>query len=173
MNTHLKYGIISGLIAIVIMGLSYVSGIQDRLTYTQAEMLGFLSMILSLLVVILAILEVRRKQGGNITFGKALGTGMLVALIGGMIFGAGIALMMTLQGDQYMTDLMIKAKEGVMSSDMPEAEKQMQLAQMEMMGGKDSLFTKPWFNGVLMFGHVIVIGFIISLITALALRRNS
>ncbi len=173
MKTYIKYGIISGIIAITLILLSYITGLQDKLTYSQAEILGFVSMIVALLVIIMAILETRRKQGGTITFGKALGTGMMVALIGGIIFGAGIAIMMEAQGEDYMIELMAKAKAGILSSDIPETEKQAQLAQMEAYSSEDSIFTNSWFNGLLMFGHVIVLGFIISLITALTLKRNA
>ncbi len=170
MDTRIKYGIISGAIATGLSLLTYAIGLDARLSYAAQEIVGYLSMLLALLVIVLAILQVRKQQGGYISFSKAFGTGMVVALIGGVVFGIGITIMLSFAGEEYFIELMAKAKDGIMASDMPEVQKELKIAEMDMMA--NSIFMKPWFSGILMFLHMIFIGLIVSLITSLALMRN-
>lgn len=96
------------------------------------------------------------ENGGQISFGKALGVGMLVALIPSVAFGIYTTIFIALQGEKWMQWAL---------ENMPPS-------QRSQFDANPELFTNPWFQGVVMFFTVLVIGFAYALISAFILKRQ-
>ncbi|MDI9256896.1 MULTISPECIES: DUF4199 domain-containing protein [Flavobacterium] len=87
-NTIFKYGIISGLIVTVFMGIG--AGVfMYNPEYDLGMVFGFAGMLVAYTFVFLGVKNFRDKQnGGFITFGKAFKVGMLMSLITATIYVA-------------------------------------------------------------------------------------
>jgi len=76
----LNYGIILGIISIILSITLYVLNLMEN------TVAGFIPLIFLIVVMILGILNYRNKiNGGFITYGKSLGTGVLIGLISSVI----------------------------------------------------------------------------------------
>lgn len=85
-NTIIKYGIISGLIVSVFMGIG-VAVYSYNPKYDLGMVFGFAGMLVAYTFVFLGVKNFRDKQnGGFITFGKAFKVGMLMSLITATIY---------------------------------------------------------------------------------------
>src|SRR5579875_2061965 len=75
-----KYGLLSGLVIAVTMGLTVP--FEHRIGASYAMMVGYTLMVLSFLVVFVGVKQYRDTEcGGSISFGRALGAGVLMMLI--------------------------------------------------------------------------------------------
>ncbi len=85
-NTVLRYGVYS---AITICVLSFAGWfLGQHLDYSIQEVIGYTSMVVSLLFVFFGIKYFRDKENdGVISFGKALFIGILISLIAALAFG--------------------------------------------------------------------------------------
>src|SRR5215212_990880 len=79
-KTVLTFGLISGAISSVLM-LTLMSFI-DQIGFDRAVIVGYTTMVLSFLLVFFGIRSYRENIGkGQISFGRALGVGLLIMLI--------------------------------------------------------------------------------------------
>ena len=163
----LRYGLYSFLTALILFLSALVFG--KGLSFETQTVLGYVSIVASLTFVFFGIKHFRDKENnGVISFGKALGAGMLITLFAALGFAIidyvytayinpdfigeftanSIAnLEKTLSGEE-----LIKAKEDLNN-------------QMKSMGSSSAL-------ALFMFAIVTVIGFIISLLSSLFLQRK-
>ena len=85
----LKYGVIRGLIAVILTLVLYLSGLYqstiDGSSPSLAYLITFVGIGLTVLSVVLAVNEHKANRGGYISLGQGLGVGMLTALIYGVI----------------------------------------------------------------------------------------
>ncbi len=83
MKPAMKYGLISGGVAIIWSLLMYVTELNRS---ESAQMINIISLAFTILFMVLAINEHKATEGkGWITFGKAFSTAFKVGLIGGII----------------------------------------------------------------------------------------
>lgn len=169
-NAIWKWGIISGGV-MVLAFLSYwlVNGGEfDPEKYRMGEIVGYTTMIISMLGVYFGIRSYRDKVlGGEITFSKALGKGALISLVASVIFGIySVLLFEFMMTSDNKISLM---RSGLERQGLPAEKVEAQLAQqMEMM---DS-FVGSIFNGLLMLVTVFLIGMVITLFSSLILRTK-
>lgn len=150
-STIFKYGIY-GLITGLVIFLIHLTLGKD-LSYETNEILGYVSIFISLSFVFFGIKHFRDKvNGGVLSFGKALLIGFLISLL----VALGIAL-----ADFIYTQFI--------NPDWFESYYQM----MRDAGKEDEIIEMTSFTaGIFMFALVSVIGFIISLISGLILQRK-
>lgn len=74
-----KYGLILGLASIAYSMILWTTGMFTN------QALGWVSYLISIAVIVLALREYRSLNGGFMSFGQGVGLGVLVALIGGVI----------------------------------------------------------------------------------------
>jgi hypothetical protein len=162
----LRYGFISLLIGAAIFLLMLVVG--KSLSFKTQEVLGYVSIISSLSLVFFGIKQYRDKEnGGSISFGKALGLGMLITVFVAIGFAI-IDYIYTAYinpdfAQQYLEYSISELEKSLSGEDLVQAK--------EKLTNEMESFTSLM-GAIFMFGIVTVIGFIISLISSLVLNKK-
>ncbi|MDH7447516.1 DUF4199 domain-containing protein [Aquimarina sp. 2201CG14-23] len=167
-NTVLRYGIYGAITICVLFILALTLG--KNLSYFTQEVIGYTSMVVSLIFVFFGIKHYRDKENnGIVSFGKALVIGMLISLLAAIAFGLLDVIYIKYINPDFTTEYYAHMVEQMRSS-LPEAEFKVKLAELET---QKELFSSPLMNFLLMSATVLIIGFIISLISGLILQRKS
>ncbi|MBW1298481.1 DUF4199 domain-containing protein [Aquimarina litoralis] len=166
-NTVVRYGIY-GAITIAILFLLALTLGKD-LSYSAQEVIGYTSMVVSLLFVFFGIKHYRdHENNGVVSFGKALLIGILISLFAALAFGIiDVIYIMYINPDfaaEYYGHMVEQ-----MRTTLSEEEFKIKLAELE---AEKELFSSPVMNFLLMSFTVLIIGFIISLISGLILQRK-
>ena len=166
-NTVLKFGGYGLILGAVIFGLALTLG--DGLSYTTQEIIGYGSMVASLSFVYFGIKHYRDKvNNGKVSFGKALLLGLLISAFVGLGVGSIDYLYTTVINPDFAQEYLAKTLESyetLYSGEELSAKKAELTKQMEDYGGSG-------FMAALMFVTVVLIGLIISIISALILQRK-
>jgi hypothetical protein len=166
-NTVLKFGGYGLIIGAVIFGLVLTFG--DGLSYTAQELLGYGSMVASLSFVYFGIRHYRDKvNNGKVSFGKALLLGLFISAFVGLGIGLIDYLYTTVINPDFAEVYLAKTLETyetLYSGEELLAKKAELTKQMEDYGGSG-------FMAIIMFITVVLIGLIISIISALILQRK-
>ena len=133
------------------------------------EVLGYLSMFIALLFIFFGIRNYRDTvNNGSISFGRALGLGVLIALIPALCFGIFDAIYVAYLNpdffDNYMAEYVAH-----LPKDLNAEQLSAKISEMEQM---KEMASNPIFNFFLMFFTVLPLGFIVSLISATILRKS-
>lgn len=167
-NTIIKYGIYGLATAIILFLLALTLG--KTFDYSTQEIIGYATMVASLSFVYFGIKHFRDKENnGLLSFGKALQIGILISLFAGLGFGIIDYLYTTVINPDFASEFLNKSLETMKNSLSPEefAAKKAELQQqMQDFGGSG-------FMAFIMFATVVVIGFIISLISASLLQNKN
>jgi len=169
----LKYGSIAGIIMAVIFFLPFVifKGQDLYNFFLVGEIIGYSTMILSLLFVFFGIRSYRDVElGGVISFGRAFTTGLFITLIASVIFGIFTVLLYTVISPNLGNEMIEFYKRSIMESGQPQQIIDKQIAEMESNRG---LYNNAAFNGFLMFATVFIIGAVVALISSFVLKRKS
>ncbi len=149
-KTALKFGGYGLLVALVIFLSALYFG--QGLSYSTQEVLGYLSIIISLSFVFFGIKHYRdRENEGKVGFGKAILIGILISLITSLGFAIGDYIYTTAINPDFFEEYRA-AMQAEGQNDMPE-------------------FTSAM-GAAIMFFTVALIGFIVSLISALILQKK-
>lgn len=166
-NTVLKYGIYALISGFALFGLPFFFGMGIDNGYS--ELLGYTSIVLSLLFVYFGIREYRdRNNNGYMTLGKALKIGLLIALFSAI----GVAIFDYIYTSQINPDFATEYVEYTvkkMEETMPPEEVKIKAAELER---QMEDYGSPILMAMLMFVTVMIIGFIIALISGLILQRK-
>ena len=166
----LRYGLASGSLLVAMGAVLWPLYSNGTLDSDQSQVIGYSSMVLSLLLVFFGVRSYRDTvAGGSISFGKALGVGLLISLITCAMYV--IAWEIAYYNffpdflDQYSAQVLAKMREAGES----EAAIQKTTEQMAQMA---KLYANPFFNVAITFMEVFPVGLIISLVSAAILRRK-
>ncbi|MCD2258523.1 DUF4199 domain-containing protein [Psychroserpens luteolus] len=166
-NTVIRFGLYGLAVAVILFLLALVFG--KGLSYSTQEIIGYTTMVASLSFVFFGIKHYRdHVNDGMISFGKALLIGVLISAMVGIGIGIADYLYTTVINpdfSQEFLDTSIKGLEETYSGAELEAKKNELTQQMNDYGGSG-------FLAFIMFASVVIIGFIISLISALILQRK-
>lgn len=166
-NTVIKYGLYALLSGFVFFGLPFFFGME--VDYDYGELIGYTAMVLSLLFVYFGIKHYRDNvNNGKVSFGKAIGMGMLIALFSAIGVAIFDYIYTTQINPDFASDYLeysIKKMEGTLSAEALKVKTAELTQQMEDYGS-------PGFMAFMMFASVIILGFIISLISSLILHRK-
>lgn len=163
----IKFGSYSALTAAILFTLSLILG--KNLDFSTQEVLGYFSIVASLIFIFFGIKHYRDHfNNGIISMGKAILIGVLISLFASLAIGIVDAIYLKYINpdftEQYM-NYTLTALEKKLSPEAFELKK----AELEM---QMQTFANPVFGGLVMFVTVFIIGFIITLIAALILKRN-
>lgn len=170
-RTVLVFGLISGAIVSVLMACSmYYIHLHPEAEMGNASMvIGYLSMLVAFAFIFVGVKQYRDRQGsGYITFGKAFKLGFLVALIASTLYVVMWALMYNLVMPDFMdvySAQMIKDAQTKMTA----AELEKTVQEMNMY---KEWYKNPVFFVLLTYMEILPVGFIVSLIVALVLKRK-
>ena len=151
-NTVLKYGGYGLVVGFVIFTLHLTLGIKN-LDYTTNEVLGYISIFLSLSFIYFGIKHFRDKvNNGVITLGKAIAIGLLISVL----VGLGIAI-----ADFVYTKFLDPSFFSNYEQMLIDQGRENEIIKMTSLTA-----------AAFMLALVVVIGFIISLISAMILQRK-
>ena len=152
----IRFGLIGSAVIVVLFGLQWMIWGME-MDYQTAELLGYLTMILSLSFVFFGIKAFRDQENdGIISFGEALQLGSMIALVPSLAFCLYMILFFMWKGQEWSEYAL---------RNLPEPQR----IQFEQ---NAELYMNPFFQGVIMFITVFVIGFIIALISSFILKRG-
>lgn len=162
------FGLISGAISSLMMIALVTFG--GRIGFDRGAIIGNTSIVLSFLMVFVGIRTYRDNIGdGQIAFLKAFAVGLSITLISCIVYAAAweVIYYNFLPGfwDAYGAHL---AQKLTASGASPAAVQE----KLQQVRKYKELYKNPFFNAVLTFIHPFPIGLVITLISALVLRRK-
>jgi hypothetical protein len=168
-NIVLKFGLISGGIIAALMAISFLV-LWNKIDFEVAEILGYVTMILAFSVIYVAIRQFRDQyQGGIIKFSKAFLIGFYISLICSVIY---VITWMIIS--HYNPEIMEQMTEmyynSIRNSDLSESEISEKLQQAEQWM---EVYKNPFIKAGITLFEPLPVGIIISLISALILKRKS
>jgi hypothetical protein len=168
----LTYGLISGAISIALMMVVTMPSV-DRIGFGRAEILGYTTIVLSLLLVYAGVRSYRDNvAGGAITFKRAFGVGLLITVISCCCYVVTWEILffnlssMQQFMDNYAAYIVDQAKASGASPEEIQA-------RVQEMGRFKELYKNPLFNAAMTFTEPFPVGLIISLISAAILRKKN
>lgn len=164
----LVFGIISGLLISIFMSASmiYASKNPDAEHGTNSMLIGYLSMLIAFSLIFVAVKNYRDKQNdGVISFGSAFKMGLLIALIASTMYVISWALVYNL----YLPDFMDKYVDAMIKRAKPE---ELQKVTTEAQDYKD-MYKNPFMFTFMTYMEILPVGLIVSVITALILKRKT
>lgn len=167
-KTVLTFGLISGAISSLMMIATAAFG--DRIGFDRGAVVGYTSIVLSFLMVFFGIRSYRDNIGdGHITFLKALAVGISITLISCICYVVTWEIIyynfLPDFWDKYGAHLVEKLRASGASSTAVQA-------QLQQVARYKELYKNPLLNATLTFIEPFPIGLVITLISALALRRK-
>lgn len=167
----LVFGFISGLVVSIIMTISmiYMSKNPDAGHGAGSMIIGYLSMLVAFSLIFVAVKNYRDKQNlGVLSFGKAFGMGLLIALIGSTMYVIAWALVYNF----YMPDFMEKYCAQIIESAKTTATPAQLQKTIEEMNQTKAMYKNPLYFSMFTYMEILPVGFIVSLLTALILKRK-
>lgn len=166
-QTAFRYGIYS-LITIVVLSVIHVFFLDDLLDISAQEVAGYLTMLLSMIFVFFGMKYYRdEKNNGHLSFGRGLKVGVLIVLLPAIAFGIFDVLYTRVINPDWAAEY--SAQYLRQFKNLPAAE---YASKKKAFDRQMELFSNPFMEFLLMSVTVFVIGFVVTIISALALRRK-
>ena len=164
----LTFGIIAG----AILSLLMVATIpfMDRIGFDYGMVIGYTTMVLAFLLVFFGIRSYRENVGGGqISFGRAFGVGILIVLIASVMYAiTWVVLYFNFIpdfADKYIAHLLEKSRAAGASPEQLAAE-------AEKMNSMRWMFNNPLINAAVALLEPLPVGLVFTLISAGILRRR-
>ncbi len=165
MNSTLKFGLLAGGITAILMGISWPLMQNGTLTYSTAEITGYISMLLALSLIFFGIRDRKmRELGGKITFKEALITGVLIALICSVIY---TTTWMTLTS--LYPELSEKLMQMYLESEQAKNRSAHELAEVQKMIEN---YKNPLFKAGMTMLEIFPLAFVVTLVSAFILKSK-
>ena len=166
-KTVLRFGAYGAITICVLFMISWF--VLDHLPMSTQEVMGYVSIVVSLSFVYFGIRHFRDKENdGKVSFKKALTIGILISLITALTFGLLDVLYTEVLNPDFMDDYYGEVVE-TMRANLPAAELDAQLAQLE---AEREQFSNPFVSFTIMAATVFIIGCIVTLLSSLILQRK-
>ncbi|MBL7742459.1 MAG: DUF4199 domain-containing protein [Chitinophagaceae bacterium] len=163
-----RYGIYATL-AIVALSAFHFFVIVPSVSWANAEIAGYLTMILSMIFVFLGIRYYRdHVNNGTLGFGQGLKIGLLIVLIPSVFFGLFDILYTEVLNPSFFEDYYTHQIEVIRAS----YTKEQAAAKIKSLDDQKEMFGNPVFQFLLMAATVFVIGFIVTIISSLTLMKK-
>lgn len=167
----LIYGLIGG---IVMTTLHFTTiPLWDKTSnYDLGEVLGYASMILSLLAVYLGIKHYRDKYNdGSMSFKQGFTVGLSISTVAGMLFAFYVYFFYTKIDPNFMSKYERHFIEKIEKSSVSAQEKATQIAELKKTFA-DPMYSNWVFQSFIMFATVLIIGLLVTLISSGVLKKN-
>ena len=159
-----KWGAIAGLIIFGVPLMSYFILGGGTETYQVGEIIGYATIVVSLLMVFAAIHEYRKMQDDQrVSFGKGLLIGLGISAFAGTLFGIYNWVYVTYLEPDFMDQYYNYYIEQLRASGRPQAEIAAQIQNYE---AEKEFFQGPIVQFATMFGTVFIIGIVVSVFSA-------
>ena len=168
-KTVLTFGLISGLMISVLMGGSLL--LADTIGYGHSMALGYTIMVASFLLIYFGVRSYRDNVlGGQISFGRAFGCGMLIALITTVCYVAMWEVLYFNFMPHFMDGYFAAQIHKVQASGLDPAAVAAQVAAIQR---SQQLYQNPLVNMAYTFMEPLPVGLVVALISAAMLRRKA
>jgi hypothetical protein len=165
----LTFGLISGLMISVLMGGSLL--LADTIGSGHSMALGYTIMVASFLLIYFGVRSYRDNiLGGQISFGRAFGCGMLIALITTVCYVAMWEVLYFNFMPHFMDSYFAAQIHKVQSSGLDPAAAAAQVAAIQH---SQQLYQNPLVNMAYTFMEPLPVGLVVALICAAVLRRKA
>jgi uncharacterized membrane protein len=160
MKTSMRYGLIGGLVMVVISLLLYLLNLHEITWLSTVVMLGVLGVF-----IYLGLVEHRDKDlGGYMKYGRGVGTGTLIAVFMGIIGAVYLYIFLSFIDQSVITDALNKTREAMVEKDMSDEDIEQALRFTGM-------FMTPWAMAIMsIFGYAFY-GVIEALIISIVVKK--
>jgi hypothetical protein len=165
----LTFGLISGVMISVLMDSSLL--LADKIGSGHSMVLGYTIMVASFLLIYFGIRSYRDNNlGGSISFGRAFGCGILIALITCVCYVATWEVLYFNFMPHFMDSYFAAQIHKIQSSGLDPATTAAQVAAVQQ---SQRLYQNPFVNMAYTFIEPLPVGLLITLISAAMLRRKT
>jgi hypothetical protein len=167
-KTVLTFGLISGAVAAVLMFSTML--FADRIGFDRGLIVGYTTIVVSLLLVPFGIRSYRENVGGgNITFGRAFAVGILITVISCICYVIAWEILYF----KFMPDFAEKYSAYMVAKQRAAGASQQAIeATVQEMKNMKVMLDNPLINGAFAFIEPLPVGVIITLISAAILRKK-
>lgn len=169
----LTFGLISGtLITAFMLTSMYYGSCTDKFDSNTAMVIGFTAMIVAFSFIFVAIKNFRDKyNGGVISFGKAFRIGLFISLIASTMYVIG----WLIDFSYFMPDFMDKYSDLMIKQLQAEVKDPVKLKEEidKMHQNRDLYNSSILFRAAYTYLEILPVGLIISLISALILKKKA
>lgn len=162
-STAFTYGIVLGVVSIIMLVLIYVLNITDTNYF-----LAILSFSLSILVYFFGLKEFKSKNSGFISLTDALKVGLAIAVIGGLISAVYTYIHYSFVYPEFLEITLEKAQQEMLDSNSSMSD-----AQMEQALAISKKMVSPFAQATFSLVGSIFFGFIISLVIGLIIKKKN
>ncbi len=168
----LFYGLIAGGILTVLFLLSHMLFMKNFSAemWETGEIIGYSSMLIALTAIFFGVKAYRDKVlGGKITFGKAFTLGMGISAVAAIIFGIYVYFLYTAIAPDLSGKMIEIYREKIKTSGQTQ---EVISRQLEEFDKESTLWNNPYLQSFVMLLTVFMIGVVISLVTAIILKKK-
>jgi hypothetical protein len=165
------YGLIAGAVVSAFMSITMLLAANDEKVHTgvSSMVVGYLGMLISFALIFVAIKSYRDKQNnGIISFGKALGMGLLISLIASTLYVITWAIVyqnfLPDYMDKYCAAMIEEAKASLSGSALQ--------AEIDEINKAKEMYATPLGFTLFTYAEILPVGILVSLIAALVLKRK-
>ena len=165
----IRNGLIAGGILVLMMLVSMLLMSNQQMDFKTGEVVGYVTMLLSLSMIFFGVRSYREQEGGTISFGTAFKMGLLIALIASALYVIGWMILSNFLapdfGDQYYEYFIEQLRE----SGKPQAEIDATIASYEQ---SKEMYKNPFFKMGITFLEIFPVGLLVAVVSALLLKRK-
>jgi hypothetical protein len=166
------YGLIAGIVvsALMLFTVNYLSHCEGTVDYGTSMLIGYASMLLAFSLVYVGIRNFRNKyNNGVISFGKAFKLGIVMVLIASTIYVVAWLIYYYCFNPGFMEKYSAHELERLRASGASQAEIAKQTKEMANMV---TMIKNPFFNAMMAYLEILPVGLVVTLISALILKRK-
>ena len=167
-KTVLTFGLVSGAVAAVLMSLLVF--FADRIGFDRAVIVGYTTIVVSLLLVPFGIRSYRENVGGgHITFGRAFAVGILITLISCICYVVAWEIVYY----NFLPDFVEKYGAYMVEKARAAGANQQAIeATVQEMKNMKTMLDNPLINAAMSFIEPFPVGLIITVVSAAILRKK-
>lgn len=167
-STVIRYGVYAMLAMVLLSGI-HIFLVVPNVKSANSEAVGYLTMLLSMIFVFAGIKHYRDKvNNGVLSFWQGLRIGLLIVLLPSVAFGLFDILYTRVINPGWMENYYNELIEQTKRSTAPD---KLDAALKKLESSKE-IFSNPFLEFLLMAVTVFIIGFIVTIISSLTLRRS-
>jgi hypothetical protein len=157
----MNYGLIMGVALVILSLITYLAGAVKAPTWVS-----FINYAIMIGIIIWGTMKYRDEVlSGAISYGNALGFGVLISLFAGIIVAVFTYIQITLIDPDFISKMLAIVEEELVKRGMPDE-------QIEMAVEMQKKFMTPLIMTVSSLLGMVVMGFIFSLITSIFLKKE-
>ena len=164
----LTFGLISGAVLSVMMLLTIP--FMDRIGFSRAEVIGYATMVAAFLLVFFGVRAYRDQMaGGTLTFGRGFVVGLLITVVASVCYVATWEVIYFKMAPGFAEKYAAYAIESVKRSGASQEKIDATTRQMQTF---KQMYDNPLTNAAMTFVEPLPVGILVSVISAVALRKK-